>query len=73
MAITMQEKPDSRTWTTGQRRRCELRYGLEGTSDDLVVRDHVEANSYLFYNYCLRTDISIEPEAVDDPYRYYRW
>ena len=73
MAITMQEKPDSRSWTAGSRRRCEHRFLLAGTSDDIDIRDYVEQHTGLFYDTCVRTDIQIEPEFVDDDTDTGRW
>jgi hypothetical protein len=72
-AITMNETPRSRRWVLGPRNQVRLEYLLEGTADDLALCQHVRDNSPLFYGGCLRTEINLDPETVDEVNDRGRW
>ena len=65
MAITIDETYRSREGTEGDDPTAELRFVIQGTNDDLVVRSLLEASSPSVYLGLRRTDYTFEPLGGD--------
>lgn len=65
MAITMQERVDSRAVRDGDREEITFRYYLDGTADEQAAKDHVAANTATTYEGLRRRDMRVEPVWVD--------
>ena len=66
MAITVSEKPDSRTSTTGPNRTTELRYIVRGTADHSDAKAALEAATEPVYDGLRRRNCEVEPSFVDE-------
>ena len=61
MAVKVTEKLNSRRSRWSESPTAELRYHVQGTMDDLLVRDRVLARSPRFYAGLIRNDVDIDP------------
>ena len=59
--VKITEKLNSRRSRWGENPTAELRYHVQGTMDDLLVRDRVLARSPRFYAGLIRNDVDIDP------------
>ena len=62
MAITVEERPESRTTVAGDKNpSVELSYFIKGTNDDLAARSALESTAPTQYDGLVRQDVQIEP------------
>src|SRR5690554_6028932 len=73
MAITIQEKVDSRRVTSGENASAERIYTVIGSADDVAVREHLESNTPAEHDGLSRHVIDIEPVVVDSEANTGRW
>jgi len=66
MAITITEKPDSRTSTTGVDRTVELLYIVRGTADDLAAKAALEAGVPATYDGLKLKNCEVKAAFVDE-------
>jgi len=65
MAITVEELPDSRHWTTGASLSVEFSYQVRGTASDIDAKNALLATAPSAYSGLVRKSVSIEPVVMD--------
>ena len=65
MAITVEELPDSRQWTTGANLSVEFSYQVRGTASDIEAKNAMLGEAPSSYQYLARQSSQIEPVVMD--------
>jgi len=65
MAITVEELPDSRQWTTGANLSVTFSYQVRGTASDIEAKNAMLGEAPSSYQYLARQSSQIEPVVMD--------